>query len=116
MELTHRIENDIHIMSIEGEMVWNKIQEITIDTNKLLEDTNLKALLVNLEKVTKIDSFGTTMLITFFKVSNEKQIPFALCHLSNNVYDVIQLAQLHKLLTIYEKEQEALASFQVQMT
>ncbi|MBF0287617.1 MAG: STAS domain-containing protein [SAR324 cluster bacterium] len=113
MELSHRVENDIHIMSIEGEMVWNKIQGINLDTSKLLEDGGLKALLVNLEKVTKIDSFGTTMLITFFKASNEKKIPFALCHLSKNVHDVLQLAQLHKLLSIYEKEQEALASFQM---
>ncbi len=88
----------------EGDVVMReKVQEV-------LDGGNLNVLL-NLEKVSYMDSAGIGELVACFKRAKEKGGVVKLLNPSGKVYDLLQLTKLEEVFETYKDEKEGLVSF-----
>lgn len=111
MILTHRIENNVCIIDIEGEIVFdNDPGQLLLYVTDMLQ-TGFAGVVVNLKQVTSIDSSGVASLVSVFRNLETRQLSFAICQLGNNL-EIIKLAGLYGKLPIFEAEQAALESIQ----
>ncbi len=112
MKLSQRIENDICIIHVENDITWQNSDSFRFYVQTLREDNHLKAILVNLEKVIKIDSAGIGVLYSLLKDSHKADIQWMLCQLNDDVLRVIKSVGLDKTFICYDTEQEALVQLQ----
>ena len=88
----------------EGDVILReKVQEV-------LDGGNLNVLL-NLEKVSYMDSAGIGELVACFKRAKEKGGVVKLLNPSGKVYDLLQLTKLEEVFETYKDEKEALVTF-----
>ena len=80
------------------------------EVNKLLE-TDRKSILLNLDKVTYMDSAGIGELVACFKRSTEAGAKLKLLNPSGRVSDLLSLTKLQQVFEIFSDEKEALVSF-----
>jgi len=80
---------------------------------KVLEmlDTGQKNVLLNLEKVSYMDSAGIGELVACYKRSKEKGGTVKLLRPSGKVLDLLQLTKLEEVFDVFTDEKEALVSF-----
>ncbi len=64
----------------------------------------LKQLIVNLGDVTFIDSSGLGMLIGCYKTMHGRQGKMMICDASDNVYRVLELSGMKKLMPVMRQE------------
>jgi anti-sigma B factor antagonist len=88
----------------EGDVVLrNTVQEIL--------DSGTKHVLLNLEKVSYMDSAGIGELVACYKRAKEKDGIVKLLNPSGKVYDLLSLTKLEEVFETYKDEKEALVSF-----
>jgi anti-sigma B factor antagonist len=80
------------------------------EVNKLLE-TDRKSILLNLDKVTYMDSAGIGELVACFKRASESGAKLKLLNPSGRVSDLLSLTKLQQVFEIFSEEKEALVSF-----
>jgi anti-sigma B factor antagonist len=80
------------------------------EINKLLE-TDKKAILLNLDKVSYMDSAGIGELVACYKRAAETGARLKLLKPSDRVADLLSLTKLQQVFEIYGDEKEALVSF-----
>jgi anti-sigma B factor antagonist len=80
------------------------------EVNKLLE-TDRKSILLNLDKVTYMDSAGIGELVACFKRASEAGAKLKLLNPSGRVSDLLSLTKLQQVFEIFAEEKEALVSF-----
>ena len=88
----------------EGDMILRqKVQEIL--------ESGEKNVLLNLEKVSYMDSAGIGELVACYKRSKEKGGTVKLLKPSGKVLDLLQLTKLEEVFDTFNDEKEALVSF-----
>jgi anti-sigma B factor antagonist len=88
----------------EGDVVLRqRVQEIL--------ESGEKNILLNLEKVSYMDSAGIGELVACYKRSKEKGGTVKLLKPSGKVLDLLQLTKLEEVFDTYKDEKEALVSF-----
>ena len=60
-----------------------------------------KDILIDLSKVSYIDSSGVACLVEGFQIANEKEVKFALLGVSQSALNVLKLARLDNVFNIY---------------
>jgi len=80
------------------------------EVNKLLE-TDRKSILLNLDKVSYMDSAGIGELVACFKRASEAGARLKLLNPSGRVSDLLSLTKLQQVFEIFNEEKEALVSF-----
>ncbi|HEV8335532.1 MAG TPA: STAS domain-containing protein [Candidatus Polarisedimenticolia bacterium] len=80
------------------------------EVNKLLE-SDRKSILLNLDKVTYMDSAGIGELVACFKRASEAGAKLKLLNPSGRVSDLLSLTKLQQVFEIFAHEKEALVSF-----
>jgi anti-sigma B factor antagonist len=80
------------------------------EVNKLLE-SDRKSILLNLDKVTYMDSAGIGELVACFKRASEAGAKLKLLNPSGRVSDLLSLTKLQQVFEIFADEKEALVSF-----
>lgn len=76
----------------------------------LLEEGN-SHILLNLEKVSYMDSAGIGELVACYKRSKEKEGSVKLLNPSGKVYDLLSLTKLEEVFETFKDEKEALVSY-----
>lgn len=110
MEITIRTVNDISIIDLEGEIDIYNVPEIRGVINKLIEQESLK-ILVNMEKVSYIDSSGIGALITTRSDLKNKKGNIKICCPNETVLKIFGIMNLMTLFEIFPSEADALKSF-----
>ena len=88
----------------EGDVVLReKVQELI--------DGGQQHVLLNLERVSYMDSAGIGELVACYKRATEKGGTVKLLNPSGKVYDLLQLTKLEEVFETYRDEKEALVSF-----
>jgi len=77
---------------------------------ELLEKGDLNILL-NLERVSYMDSAGIGELVACYKRAKERDGVVKLVNPTGKVYDLLQLTKLEEIFDVYRDEKEALVSF-----
>lgn len=88
----------------EGDVALrNAVQEIL--------DSGNQHILLNLEKVSYMDSAGIGELVACYKRAKEKEGSVKLLNPSGKVYDLLSLTKLEEVFDTFKDEKEALVSF-----
>jgi stage II sporulation protein AA (anti-sigma F factor antagonist) len=110
MICTHRIQNGICVVSIEGNIALDGVNEAKSYLKPHLDSPDVKGLVMNFEKVNFIDSSGIGLIVSVFKTMQQKEGKFALTNLSKKNEEIFSITRLNKILDIFESEKEALAA------
>jgi anti-sigma B factor antagonist len=70
-----------------------------------------KNVLLNLERVSYMDSAGIGELVACYKRAKERDGVVKLVNPTGKVYDLLQLTKLEEIFDVYRDEKEALVSF-----
>lgn len=105
-----REANGVAILDLEGKLVHYASQALRDQVSQLLADKRLKVI-VNLEKVTAIDSTGIGALAASFTSVARQGGALKLLNPTGHVRIALGWTKLDKLLDTHTDEQQALASF-----
>jgi anti-anti-sigma factor len=110
MNCSHRIENQVCVVTIEGNIALDGVNEAKAYLKPHLDSSDVKGLVMNFEKVNFIDSSGIGLIVSIFKTMQQKEGKFALTNLSKKNEEIFSITRLNKILDIYGSESEALAA------
>ncbi|MCA9967374.1 MAG: STAS domain-containing protein [Anaerolineales bacterium] len=111
MRITTRQINDVTILDLNG--------KITIGTGDIALRQALsealvagaRNLLVNMARVTMIDSSGIGELVSGYTTTANHGGRLKLCSLPPKVSDILEITQLITVFEVFDSEQEAIESF-----
>ncbi len=101
--------NLVETFTIEGEIDMNTSLKVWKHLADLFKN-NPKAIIVDLSKVSFIDSFGLAPLVAGLQWSHNDNTKFRLTSLTPMVKDVFKIAELLTVFEIYDSKEEALKS------
>ena len=101
----------VAIVDFAGKITIGEGDVVLRNTVQELLDSGTKHILLNLEKVSYMDSAGIGELVACYKRAKEKEGTVKLLNPSGKVYDLLQLTKLEEVFETYKDEKEALVSF-----
>lgn len=110
MEIVKREKNGVSILDINGEIDLYNAPEIKEVINGLISDQKTNVI-INLEKVSYIDSSGIGALISSLSNLKKYQGGLKIINVYASVRKVFELTKLTSFFEIYDSEDEALAKF-----
>ena len=110
MEIFQREKNSVVILDIQGEIDLYNAPEIKSTIRSLIDETKCHVI-INLEKVSYIDSSGIGALIS--SLSNLKKFrgDMKIVNVLASVRKVFELTKLISFFEIYDSEDEAVSKF-----
>jgi anti-sigma B factor antagonist len=112
MKVDVRHTDDVIIVDLNGRLVLGVGDEILRDVvNELLAE-DWKKIVLNLRKVTIMDSSGIGEVVASWKLAKRFGASLKLTQPAPQSQRTLRLTQLRPLLEVFESEEEALASFQ----
>ena len=111
MEIVQREKNSVVILDINGEIDLYNVSDIKMTIQKLIDDHKYDVI-INLEKVSYIDSSGIGALISSLSTLKKYQGSMKIINLLASVKRVFELTKLISFFDIYSSEEEALSKFQ----
>ena len=113
MEINLRDNENVTICDIRGEVRRSDVTDITLhQVVKDQLDDGKRSILLNLEKVEFIDSFGVGEILASYISTQNLGGKLKLCSISKKLYVVFQITMLTKVLEIFDSCDEALKSFE----
>ena len=104
---------DVKLLTVEEIAVFQVNGEINISTSpdlkKHFEKQPLKKVVVNLEKVTYIDSSGLATLVEMLKKTRSQGGALGLAGMSDKVKSLFEITKLDKLFSIFASQDEAVS-------
>ncbi len=107
LKITHRIEDNVCILSLQNAINWRNTEELYFYTDTLLKKESPTAFIVNLEKIPRVDSSALGILLTIYKRMRRAQVPFVLCGLNSDIRETLQSLYLKQTFSIYDTEKDA---------
>ena len=111
MKTTVRTVGQVSVVDLQGKITIGEGDVVLRDKVQELLDGGHKKILLNLEKVSYMDSAGIGELVACFKRSREKGGTVKLLRPSGKVEDLLQLTKLWEVFEIFSEEPAAIASF-----
>lgn len=99
------------MLELEGEIVFETSNEIKDKAKKKLEEAAAKNIILDLKKVTLVDSSGIGALISLFKYTRERDGRLVITSPTEKVQKVISITKLDKIIDIYDSVEEAVETF-----
>jgi anti-sigma B factor antagonist len=111
MKVDVRNADDVIIVDLDGRLVLGVGDEILRDVvNELLAE-DWKKIVLNLRKVSIIDSSGIGEVVASWKLAKRFGASLKLMRPAPQIQRTLRLTQLLPLLEVFESEDEAVASF-----
>jgi len=101
----------VAVVDLSGKITIGEGDVILREKVNDLLDGGQKDVLLNLEKVSYMDSAGIGELVACYKRAKEKDGTVKLLNPSGKVYDLLQLTKLEEVFDTFRDEREALVSF-----
>ena len=102
----------ITLLSLSGTIVAGDDKGMLHDKMQELLEAGGTNFILDLEQVTYLDHAGIGALIEASNLAMEKGGSVRLLHLTKQIHDVLQIAELSAVFGIYNDLQEALESFE----
>ena len=108
MKYNSRVDSNFVVVELDGEVDLS----CSPDARKQILDCldNAHNLLVDLSRVTYIDSSGVASLVEGYQTAKKKKLKFGLISVSSAAMNVLQLARLDKVFPIHASVEERLQS------
>lgn len=110
MKITTSLNGDILVCSIDGEIDINTSPQVKKAFDKLVKDKQ-KKIVINLGRVSYIDSSGLATLVEALKNLRNYGGRLKLTDLSSKVKSLFEITKLEKLFDIADTAEEALKAF-----
>lgn len=110
MDITTRSKGEVVILDISGEIDLYNAPEIKDIINKLIEERKYNVI-INLEKVSYIDSSGIGALISSLSNLKKYQGGLKIINVYASVRKVFELTKLTSFFEIFDAEEDAIGSF-----
>ena len=101
----------VAIVDLTGKITIGEGDVVLREKVNELFDSGQQNVLLNLEKVSYMDSAGIGELVACYKRAKEKGGSVKLLNPSGKVYDLLQLTKLEEVFETYKDEKEALVSY-----
>jgi len=111
MKVNVRQIGNISVVDVSGKITIGEGDVVMRERVQELLDGGHQNILLNLEKVSYMDSAGIGELVACYKRAKEKEGVVKLLNPSGKVYDLLQLTKLEEVFETYRDEKEALVSF-----
>jgi len=111
MKVNIRQEGEVSVVDLSGKITIGEGDVVLREKVQDLLDFDQKKILLNLEKVSYMDSAGIGELVACYKRAKEKEGTVKLLNPSGKVYDLLQLTKLEDVFDTFKNEQEAIDSF-----
>ena len=111
MKARVRQVGQVAVVDIEGKITIGEGDMVLRDRVVELLDKGSHQIVLNLEKVTYMDSAGIGELVACYKRAKEKGGTVKLLNPSGKVLDLLTLTKLEEVFETYRQEQEAVGSF-----
>lgn len=106
MDLELKLVRNTLLVRAKGEMDMLVSEKMRKEIDGKLEDKNISSLILNLEKVTFIDSSGLGVIIGRYKKISATGGKMYLVGASPSVHKILVFSGINKLVPIYDKEQD----------
>jgi len=106
------MDGDICVVSIEGNIALDGVNEAKAYLRPHLDNKDVKGLVIDFGKVNFIDSSGIGLIVSIFKTMQQKEGQFALTNLSKKNEEIFSITRLNKILDIYGSTGEAVKAMQ----
>ena len=104
---------DVKMIQVDEVVVYQVSGEINISTSpdlkKQFEKQPSKKVVVNLERVTYIDSSGLATLVEMLKKTRSQGGALGLAGMSEKVKSLFEITKLDKLFSLFSSQDEALS-------
>lgn len=110
MAVRVEIKNDLTVCHVDGEININSSPEIKKAFDKLISKKTPK-IVINLSKVTYVDSSGLATLVEILKNMRSYGGRMRLTNLSSKIKSLFEITKLEKLFEIMADETDATANF-----
>ena len=111
MKVTVRDIGKVAVVDLSGKITIGEGDVVLRERVSELLDGGKQNILLNLSKVSYMDSAGIGELVACYKRAKEKSGIVKLLNPSGEVYDLLQLTKLEEVFETYKDEKEALVSF-----
>ncbi len=111
MKMNVRTDSGVTILEPEGKITIGVGDIALRDTVVECLDGGARNILINLAKVTTIDSSGIGELVSGYTTVTNRGGKLKLLHLPPKVQDILQITQLVTVFDVYDDEAEAVQSF-----
>ena len=112
LNITTRSADGVTILDLGGSIQLGTSSSQLHQTLKTLVDGGERNVLINLAKVTSIDSSGLGSLIAGYATLEKNDGTLKLCNLSTRVIELMTITKLFTVFEIFDTEAEAVTSFE----
>jgi len=110
MQIVVNEKDGIFICRVDGEIDINTAVQLKKSFDKLIREKRDK-IVINMEKVSYIDSSGLATLVELLKNFRKYGARLKLAGLTTKVKSLFEITKLEKLFDILDKEEEAIKAF-----
>lgn len=111
MKITQRELGNAVILDLNGKLTGGPDAEVFREVFKSLIDQGKKNVVVNLEKVSWINSTGLGILISGYTSVRRAGGDLVVMHASDRIESILYVTKLNLLFKSFESEEEAVKSF-----
>ncbi len=111
MRITERHVGDVTILELEGRLILEEGEVPLRDRVDRLVGTGRVNIVLDLRKVTRLDSAGIGMLACKYLTAFRKGGRLKFLHLTSRAGELMQVTKLDGVFEIFESEEEAVRSF-----
>ncbi len=111
MKITQREAGSAVILDLNGKLTGGPDADTFREVFKALLDQGKKNIVVNLEKVSWINSTGLGILISGYTSVRRAGGDLVVMHASDRIESILYVTKLNLLFKSYENEEEAIKSF-----
>jgi anti-sigma B factor antagonist len=111
LKITQREVDNAVILDLNGKLTGGPDADTFREVFKSLIDQGKKNIIVNLEKVSWINSTGLGILISGYTSVRRGGGDLVIMHASDRIESILYVTKLNLLFKAYENEDEALTSF-----
>ncbi len=112
MHITERRAGDVTILELEGRLILGEEGELPLRdwVNRLVAEQRAKIVL-DLRKVTRLDSAGVGMLVSKYLTAFRNGGRVKLLHLTSRADELMRITKLCGVFEMFDSEDEAIRSF-----
>lgn len=113
MQITERHAGDVTILELEGRLILGEEGELPLRdcVNRLVAEQRTQILL-DLRKITRLDSAGVGMLVSKYLTAQRSGGRVKLLHLTSRTDHLMRITRLSGVFEMFDSEEEALRSFE----
>ena len=111
MKVNVRSEGDVSVVDLSGKITIGEGDVLLRETVETLLKEGRSKIVLNLARISYMDSAGIGELVACYKRSREKGGQLKLLNPSGKVYDLLQLTKLEEIFETFRDEGEAIQSF-----